>query len=168
MANTDALMTSKSYEWYTPPHIIAAVRECLGDIELDPCSYGPANRVVGARRFFDKRVDAFSGVSWECETLFLNPPYGSEIGRWVRTFYSASEVHGFRGILLVPARTDTKWFRWLHGVPICFVRGRLKFWTTGGGGYPATFPSAISCVNVDTDKFAKAFKDIGDVFVRHT
>ena len=38
--------------------------------------------------------------------FFCNPPYGREIGKWVK---KASEAQGVV-VMLIPARTDTKYF----------------------------------------------------------
>lgn len=44
--------------------------------------------------------------------------------------------------MLVPSRTDTKWFHnWVYGkAEIRFVKGRIKF---GGAKFNAPFPSMI-------------------------
>jgi hypothetical protein len=70
------------------------------------------------------------------------PPYGREIGQWVRK--ARAEVTDGRAELvaaLLPARTDTSW--WHQEIAGCaqsvMLRGRLSF----GDGTPAPFPSAL-------------------------
>jgi site-specific DNA-methyltransferase (adenine-specific) len=69
----------------------------------------------------------------------MNPPYGREIGKWIKKACSAS---GAKVVCLLPARTDTAWWHdyiMPHG-KIEFLRGRLKF---GGHRNSAPFPSVI-------------------------
>ena len=74
----------------------------------------------------------WSGVCW------CNPPYGRQIGKWVE---KAAKSHA-TVVMLLPARTDTKWFHdyCLPYGEIEFLRGRLKF---GGCEYNAPFPSMV-------------------------
>ena len=55
----------------------------------------------------------------------------------LRTFH-----RGGTAVLLIPARTDTKWFHEYvyHKAEIRFIKGRVKF---GGAKYNAPFPSMI-------------------------
>ncbi len=70
--------------------------------------------------------------------VFCNPPYGRGIKDWV---LKASQ-HGDLVVMLLPARTDTKWFHELvlPNAEITFVKGRIKF---GAGLAPAPFPSMV-------------------------
>ena len=80
------------------------------------------------------------GIS-ERERVWCNPPYGREIGKWVEKAYNESLV-GVTVVMLLPARTDTKWFHdYIYGkAEIRFVRGRLKF---GDSKNSAPFPSMV-------------------------
>ena len=74
--------------------------------------------------------------------LFINPPY-SDIKTWVNyaiEYYKLNKNNHI--VLLVPSRTDTKWFHELleHNVNVEFVKGRLKF---GGLKSGAPFPSVL-------------------------
>ena len=74
--------------------------------------------------------------------VFVNPPYGREIGNWVEKAYKTNEEHGNLVVMLLPARTDTKWFHDFiyHKAEIRFIRGRLKF---GDSKNSAPFPSMV-------------------------
>lgn len=75
-------------------------------------------------------------------SVFCNPPYGREIGKWVEKAYKTNQEHGDLVVMLLPARTDTKWFHDFiyHKAEIRFVKGRLKF---GGSTSGAPFPSMV-------------------------
>ena len=75
------------------------------------------------------------------EIVWCNPPYGREIGKWVEKAYKES-LEGATVVMLLPARTDTKWFHdYIYGkAEIRFVRGRLKF---GDSKNSAPFPSMV-------------------------
>jgi hypothetical protein len=70
----------------------------------------------------------------------MNPPYGREIGKWVKKAYEESRK-GTPVVCLLPARTDRAWWNdYCTKGLIKFVRGRLKFGNADAGG---PFPSAI-------------------------
>jgi site-specific DNA-methyltransferase (adenine-specific) len=81
---------------------------------------------------------------WGKERGFLNPPYGRKTGHWLRKAYESS-LNGATIVLLLPARTDTKWFhRWILGkAEIRFVKGRLVFELPGKESVGAPFPSMV-------------------------
>jgi len=70
--------------------------------------------------------------------IWCNPPYGRGIKDWV---LKASQ-HQDLVVMLLPARTDTKWFHEivLPNADVEFIKGRLKY---GRGLAPAPFPSMI-------------------------
>ena len=70
----------------------------------------------------------------------MNPPYGRQIGRWMRKAYEES-LQGALVVCLVPARTDTAWWHdYAAKGSVRFIRGRLKF---GRAASSAPFPSAL-------------------------
>lgn len=88
--------------------------------------------------------DAFS--LWWSGDLFINPPY-SGVSEWVDFGISHLRHDKFRSVwFLVPARTDTKWFRKVidFGSDVVFITGRLKF---GLSDNPAPFPSCLIRLN---------------------
>lgn len=74
--------------------------------------------------------------------VFCNPPYGKEISDWVQKCYEEGHKENTLVVMLIPARTDTKYFHdyILHRAEVRFVRGRLKF---GGASTGAPFPSML-------------------------
>lgn len=81
--------------------------------------------------------------------VFCNPPYGREVGKWVRKAYEEAQS-GTTVVLLIPARTDTTYFHdYIYGkAEIRFIRGRLRFTDEEGNAYaPAPFPSMVVIYN---------------------
>ena len=104
--------------------------------DLDVCA-SPEN--AKCTIYFTKEDDGLSrdwtGVVW------LNPPYGREIGRWLRKANESVKDNGATVVCLVPARTDTNWWHeYVIKHEVRFVRGRLKF---GNAKNSAPFPSAV-------------------------
>ena len=73
--------------------------------------------------------------------VFLNPPY-SEISKWVDWAIANHILSGKHIVILIPSRTDTKYFHELlnHGCDLEFIKGRLKF---GNSKQGAPFPSVL-------------------------
>lgn len=153
--------SSKSVEHYTPREIIEAAVACLGSIDLDPCSNdGKPN--VPARRHYTAADDGLS-KEWR-GSVYMNPPYGDEIDRWVTKLCDEHEAGRVtEAIALVPSRTDTQWFAKLRDYVCCFVTGRLTFL---GNDDPAPFPSAVFYLGDDYGKFYAHFAGLGDIWQR--
>jgi hypothetical protein len=105
-------------EWLTPPSIITA----LGPFDLDPCA--PIDRPwETAREHYTINDDGYARPWFG--RVWLNPPYGSDTGRWLRKL----SEHG-NGIALVFARTETEAFHryvWPSADALFFFAGRLYF-----------------------------------------
>ena len=74
------------------------------------------------------------------EIVFCNPPYW-DMSKWAKKCYEES-LNGTLVVMLVPARTDTRWFHdyIYHKAEIRFIKGRLRF---GESSSNAPFPSMI-------------------------
>lgn len=158
----DVHFSSETPEHYTPQHVIERVVECLGGIDLDPCSNSHENPNVPAAAHYTLDDDGLS-QEWQ-GTVYLNPPYGREIEAWVSKLVESYERGAVsEAIALVPARTDTQWWQLLNDYHICFVVGRLAF--IGNEG-PAPFPSAVVYLGGETAAFVDAFEDLGPIWHR--
>src|SRR5690348_1274216 len=140
------LFTSATDQHWTPDTLLDAVRSFYTGNFFDPCPRG---------------VPSFDGLSipWQSD-VFCNPPYGRMIGRWSQKAY-AEYIEGaaYQVLLLVPARTDTRWMQpLLERFPVCFVRGRLRF---GEARSSAPFPSALIYMGHDNDRFREYFAPWG-------
>lgn len=139
-----ALFSSAHTEWATPRDLAAALVAEYG-ITTDVCA-DVGNAVVP--RFFAKEDDGLAqrweGVCW------MNPPFGSDIGRWVAKAAQHASDGDALVVCLLPVRSDTRWWHasvWdAHrhrprcGVEIRFLKGRLRF---GGAKNTAPFPVAV-------------------------
>lgn len=74
--------------------------------------------------------------------MFCNPPYGRKIKDWIRKAYEESFKPGTIVVLLVFAKTDTKWFHDYiqHRAEVRFIKGRVRF---GDGTDNAPYPSMV-------------------------
>jgi site-specific DNA-methyltransferase (adenine-specific) len=127
--------SSASDEWETPQALFDELSWIFGGFTLDPCAT-TANAKCG--RFFTRAEDGLAH-RWEGK-VFINPPYGRDIGRWVRKAFEES-LQGALVVCLLPARTDTRWWQdFARRGQVWFLRGRLRF---GEARNAAPFPSAI-------------------------
>lgn len=152
-------MSSASEHWPTPSEILDLVRQ-VNDIGLDPCSNSKS--IVNAKKeFFFPRHDGLV-ESWAGHDglVYVNPPYGRKIKKWAEKASGESTL-GTEIIMLVPARTDTKWmhdFIFNSASAVCFWKGRIKFL---GAQSSAPFPSAIVYWGSNVERFEEVFSTKG-------
>ena len=96
------------------------------------------------------------------ERVFCNPPY-SQIAKWVAKAYYEGCKDNTLVALLIPARTDTKYFHnyILHRSEIRFIKGRIQF--DGETKDNAPFPSMLVIFrgpNVEEDNKQVSIFDI--------
>jgi len=121
--------SSQTEEWATPPDFFARMAAQYGPFDLD-VSATPEN--AKCARFFT-RDDNGLAQPWAPARCWMNPPYGRDMGKWVRKAYEESQ-RGALVVCLVPARTDVAWWHdWaMHKAEITLLRGRMKFHTWRG------------------------------------
>lgn len=132
--NTDLMFSSKTDMWETPQAFFDALNDEF-KFDVDVCAL-PQNAKV--EKYYTPEQDGLSqvwrGVCW------MNPPYGREIGGWVKKAYDSAK-DGATVVCLLPSRTDTKWWHdYCMRGEIRFIRGRLRF---GDAKASAPFPSAV-------------------------
>jgi site-specific DNA-methyltransferase (adenine-specific) len=105
---------------------------------LDACA---SNDNTKCERYFTERDNALE-QSWEGETVFCNPPYGRQVWKWVKKGFEESLKSNTCVVMLLPARTDTRWFHdyIYRKAEIRFLKGRLVF---ENHQYNAPFPSMV-------------------------
>lgn len=164
--NVHVSNNSGENEWYTPPQFIAAAREVLGEIDLDPASSIKANETVQAQAFFTKDDNGLT-KEWHGR-VWLNPPYAqpliSEFSEKVVEEYDAARIDA--AIVLVNNATETRWFQKMarSATAICFPAGRIKY--LDATGTPANTPlqgQAFLYFGADHGKFISVFEQFGVV-----
>lgn len=138
MTDLAPLLSSARMSWNTPKWILDLLVP-LGRIGLDPCSNELS--LVPAPTRWDEIADGLSRP-WRMHGLvFVNPPYGRALPRWIDKAIAEADL-GAEIVLLTPARPDTRWYDRviLGGATVGFLRGRVAF---DGASAGAPFPSAL-------------------------
>ena len=107
---------------------------------LDVCA---TEQNTKCRNFFTEKQDSLM-YEWK-ETFFMNPPY-SKVDKFMKKAYYQHLKHGIDGLILVFAKTDTKWWHSFveDKAEIHFIKGRIKFFKDGyetknSAPYPSCF-----------------------------
>lgn len=124
MSINRALFSKASDEWRTPSDLYKAL-DAEFKFQFDPCP-------------MDENRNGLL-VEWK-SPAYVNPPY-SDVLAWIEKAYLEFKA-GKTIVMLLPARTCTKWFHEyaLKATELRFIRGRLKF---GDAKHPAPFPSVL-------------------------
>ena len=133
-----AMFSSKTGNWATPQEFFDKLNWRFGPFDLDPCA-SPHNTTCA--NFFTKAENGLA-KDWSESTVFVNPPYGRGIEKWIKKGYEEAQKENTRVVMLIPARTDTKYWHdyVMKASEVYFVKGRLKF---GDSKNSAPFPSAV-------------------------
>ena len=143
--NNEIMFSSKTDEWSTPQDLFDKLNEEF-HFDLDVCANKSNHKCA---LYYNREQDGLK-MPWKDHVVWCNPPYGREIGKWVKKAYFENKAHGTTIVMLLPARTDTKWFHnyVLWKAHVRFIQGRLKF---GGCKNSAPFPSMIAVyINLET------------------
>ena len=132
-----ALFSSNTDQWATPQWFYDELNKEF-NFNLDPCADDHNHK---CERYFTREQNGLS-QSWGGSNVFCNPPYGREIGKWVQKSFEESKKPNTMVVMLIPARTDTKWFHeYIYNkAEVRFLKGRLKF---GDSKNSAPFPSMV-------------------------
>lgn len=80
------MFTSTTDLWATPQSFFDNLNVEF-NFTLDPCSSAENHK---CEKFYTEEDDGLS-KNWDNESVFMNPPYGKEISKWVK---KASEARG--------------------------------------------------------------------------
>jgi phage N-6-adenine-methyltransferase len=129
--------------WATPQNFYDGLNKRY-NFTLDPCAT-PQN--TKCPKFFTEQEDGLL-QDWSGNTVYVNPPY-SNVKAWVNKALIESRKPDTTVVMLVAARTDTKFFHdyCTKANQIFFIKGRLKF---GGSTNSAPFPSMVVVFGGDT------------------
>ena len=146
--NMQVHYSNKTNEWETPQDLYDKYNRIF-QFTLDPCAN---ERNAKCDKYYTKDDNGLI-QDWSNERVFMNPPYGREIAKWIKKAYEES-LKGTLVVCLIPARTDTSyWHNYIFGkAEIKFLKGRVKFqnrllpsWREDGSHKisGAPFPSAV-------------------------
>ena len=132
------MFTSNTDQWSTPIEFFNELNKEF-NFELDPCA---DKNNAKCKNYFTKEQDGLKQDWGKYKSIFINPPYGREISKWIGKAYKTFQENKNTIVMLLPARTDTKYFHEFiyHKAEIRFIKGRLKF---GNSKNSAPFPSMV-------------------------
>jgi site-specific DNA-methyltransferase (adenine-specific) len=135
---TPLIAPPKSNEWETPPDLFQALDDEFR-FQLDVAA--SAGNALYAQYFFEDMDGLRFDWHTRVRSVWCNPPYGMQIGKWVRKAFQESRS-GVTVVMLIPARTDTRYWHdyVMRASEIRLIRGRLRF---SGATINAPFPSAV-------------------------
>ena len=139
MDKWETLFSSVDHGWRTPPELFEQINQvCCFDLDG---AASPENALCPY--YMSKEDSALSpGRVWPGERVWVNPPYGKATGRFVAAAREQARKHSKLVVLLVPARTDTRWWQdcAMDASAIFLIRGRIRFLrgdgSDGGGASP--------------------------------
>ena len=117
------VFSSKTDDWATPQDFYEELDKEF-HFTLDPS----ANEINHkCDKYFTEKENGLL-QDWQGNTVFCNPPYGKVIGDWVRKAHEEAQKPNTTVVMLIPARTDTKYFHeYIYNKhEIRFIKGRLK------------------------------------------
>ena len=101
---TKGMYTSNSEEWGTPQELFNRLNKEF-NFTIDICA---SKENTKCPKYYTKEEDAlkqeWGGVIW------MNPPYGRQIGNWVKKAKEIARQGKATVVCLLPARTDTAWW----------------------------------------------------------
>jgi phage N-6-adenine-methyltransferase len=136
-------------EWVTPDWLYNRL-DADYHFNLDPCA---TIENAKCKNFYTQEDDGLSKL-WRGKSVFINPPY-TYIEKWAEKAHNESWWGDLQQsctertitVLLVPARTDTRWFHKIigHVSRLLFIKGRVKFKNMADPTKltPAPFPSIV-------------------------
>ena len=136
---------SSRMDYETPAHIFDSLDSFYG-FTLDVCAT-PEN--AKCEKYFTIEDNGLV-QDWRGDVCWMNPPYGRDVGKWVKKAYETAQLGGLV-VGLIFARTDTRWWHdyvWYAnaprpGVDVSFLKGRVRFELDGVAQGPAPAPSVV-------------------------
>lgn len=127
---------SKTDQHFTPPEIVEAARNTMGEINLDPASCEIANeKIVKADNFFDESVNGLSeDLTWNGK-VFLNPPGGkiknqSSQRIWLDRLIQEWASGTTESAIFVAFNLEIIRMRpYVLEFPHCIPKNRIRYWS---------------------------------------
>lgn len=148
-----ALFSSNKQGWGTPPDLWKELNNTF-HFKMDAATND--KNPLGTEYYYTKEMDGLAEENIWISPVYVNPPYGKGINKWVARASIESIMNECEVVMLIPARTDTKWFhnyiynldenRFRDGIRVRFLKGRLRMFdydTNTLSKHVAPFPSMI-------------------------
>lgn len=156
-------------KWYTPPKYITAVREVMGDIDVDPASHPVPQSWIQAKTFYTETDDGLA-QDWYGR-VYLCPPAvrGGVLPFAQKLVDERTAGRVTEAVVLVNNGTDTRWGQLLgvNSDAVCFPQGRIRF--LDQARQPTCVPiqgQMFVYLGPNTDRFRKVFQAFGRVMQR--
>lgn len=137
--NNKTMFSSKDTSWETPPILFNTLNSEF-NFTLDPCC---TKKTAKCKKHYTEKENGLI-QDWSKDIVFVNPPYGRQITLWVEKASKECAL-GSTVVMLIPARTDTRWFHdYIYNkAEIRFMKGRVKFLLDKKEHEAAPFPTMI-------------------------
>jgi site-specific DNA-methyltransferase (adenine-specific) len=155
--NEDQLYSSKKQDWGTPQALFDALDDEF-DFGLDAAA--TADNTKCFQYISEDSLDRdWASLVPGIHAVWLNPPYGKDIGKWVEKAYRES-LNGCAVVVLVFVRSDTRWWHdWaVKAAEIRLIKGRIKF-----EGAPSSAPSPSCLLIFDESRRVPQFTTVTDL-----
>ena len=153
MVINKALFSSNKQGWGTPPELFMALNKEF-NFKMDAAT--TEDNPLGTEYYYTKDMDGLAQENRWISPIYINPPYGRDIKKWVARASMEMVMNRAVSVMLLPARTDTKWFHtylydlkedhYREGIRVKFLKGRLRMFDYETDSYSkntAPFPSMI-------------------------
>jgi phage N-6-adenine-methyltransferase len=98
--------------------------------DLDPCTSDEKEGWLGTPHYFTREQDGLAQDWTKYKSIFINPPF-NQMPKWVEKSIQTCETSDTTIVLLIPAKTETRWFHQLLNArclkEIRFVERRVTF-----------------------------------------
>lgn len=128
-------------EWATPPELFADL-DAEFHFNLDPCATA---RSAKCSMFYSESDNGLM-QDWGTSRVFMNPPYGRELPRWVEKAKESAKA-GALVVGLLPASTDSAWWHEhiVGQAEVRYLRKRPRFliYTDAGTKWNSPFQPCV-------------------------
>lgn len=134
----NSLYSSDKMDWGTPTKLFQELNHEFV-FTLDAAA---SDQNTKCKHYFTESSDGLNQDWGNHNSIFLNPPYGRAIPKWVEKAYNESLKPNTTIVCLIPVRSDTKWWHnfVMKSSEIRLMNRRLTF---EGANNKAPFPACI-------------------------